>query len=161
MSLFIHVNQQYYFIDPELLFDSDKCDTDFDCNDKSDEYYCDYLRFGENYAKELIPRDESGKALIVYMNVSVLAFPFIETVALKFTADFYLNLKWYDLRIDFRDLNNVTSLNTLSRADQDAIWTPKLGFTNALGPFQVLMINCSQTSPQKRMKETMKARAVH
>ena len=85
----------------------------------------------------MIPRDETGKALIVYMNVSVLAFPFIETVALKFTADFYLNLKWYDLRIDFRDLNNVTSLNTLSRADQDAIWTPKLGFTNALGPFQV------------------------
>ena len=87
----------------------------------------------------MIPRDETGKALIVYMNVSVLAFPFIETVALKFTADFYLNLKWYDLRIDFRDLNNVTSLNTLSRADQDAIWTPKLGFTNALGPFQVLI----------------------
>ena len=72
------------------------------------------------------------------MNVSVLAFPFIETIALKFTADFYLNLKWYDLRIDYRDLNTIHSLNTLGRADQDAIWTPKLGFTNALGPFQVI-----------------------
>ena len=116
---------------------SSKCDTDFDCHDKSDEYYCDYLRFSENYAKELIPRDENGKSLEVSMNVSVLAFPFIDTVSLKFTADFYLNLKWYDLRIDFRDLNNVTSLNTLSRADQEAIWVPKLGFTNALGPLQV------------------------
>ena len=70
------------------------------------------------------------------MNVSVLAFPFIETVNLKFTADFFLNLKWYDLRIDYRDLNNVTSLNTLSKEDMQNIWVPKLGFTNALGPFQ-------------------------
>lgn len=62
--------------------------------DKSDEYYCEYLRFGENYAKELVPRDETGSPLIVYMNVSVLAFPFIETINLKFTADYFLNLKW-------------------------------------------------------------------
>ena len=71
-----------------FFFYSDKCDTDFDCADKSDEYYCDYLRFGENYAKELIPRDETGGALIIYMNVSVLAFPFIETIDLKFTGYF-------------------------------------------------------------------------
>lgn len=73
---------------------SDKCNTELDCYDKSDEYYCDYLRFSENYAKELVPRDETGSPLIVYMNVSVLAFPFIETVNLKFTADYFLNLKW-------------------------------------------------------------------
>lgn len=115
---------------------SDKCNTEINCADKSDEYNCDYLRFGANYAKELIPRDEKGEALTVYINVSVLAFPFIETVNLKFTADFFLNLRWYDLRIDFRDLNNVTSLNSLSSNDQEQIWTPKLGFTNALGPFQ-------------------------
>ena len=50
-----------------------------------------------------------------------------------------MNLKWYDLRLDFRDLNTITSLNTLSRTDRDAIWTPKLGFSNALGPFQTEM----------------------
>ena len=135
---------------------SDKCNTEIDCVDKSDEYYCEYLRFGENYAKELVPRDETGSPLIVYMNVSVLAFPFIETVNLKFTADYFLNLKWfvfidffhcillpsitifrYDLRINFQDLNNVTALNSLSNLDKDRIWTPKLGFTNALGPSQV------------------------
>ena len=77
---------------------SDKCNTEIDCIDQSDEFYCDYLRFGENYASELVPRDESGNTLIVYMNVSVLAFPFIETIDLKFTADYFLNLKWYDLR---------------------------------------------------------------
>ena len=40
------------------------------------------------------------------------------------------------MRIDFRDLNNVTSLNVLDSTNRDLIWYPKLGFTNALGPFQ-------------------------
>ena len=44
-----------------------------------------------------------------------------------------------DIRIDFRDLNNVTSLNVLDSADKGKIWYPKLGFTNALGPFQTEM----------------------
>lgn len=42
----------------------------------------------------------------------------------------------YDLRIDFRDLNNITSLNSLDSKDREQIWTPSLGFVNALGPYQ-------------------------
>ena len=48
-------------------------------------------------------------------------------------------LNRYDLRIEFRDLNNVTSLNVLDSTDKGKIWYPKLGFTNALGPFQTQM----------------------
>ena len=73
---------------------SDKCDTDIDCNDKSDEFYCDYLRLRSRYAKTLLPRDRLGNPLNVYINVSILAFPSIDTVNLKFTADFYLQLRW-------------------------------------------------------------------
>ena len=44
-----------------LFFFSDKCNTEIDCKDKSDEHNCDFMFFGEqNYAKELIPRDEGG-----------------------------------------------------------------------------------------------------
>ena len=42
----------------------------------------------------------------------------------------------YDLRIDFRDLNNITSLNSLNEQDRGEIWTPMLAFVNALGPHQ-------------------------
>ncbi len=73
------------------------------------------------------------------MNVSILAIPNIDTVNLKFTVDFFLTLRWYDLRIDFRDLNNISSLNILSFNDQDSIWAPQLAFVNALGPFQTEM----------------------
>lgn len=72
---------------------SNKCNTEIDCPDKSDEHNCDYLKLDESYAKELIPRDDSGETAVVYMNLSVLAFPSIETVSLKFTADFFLRLR--------------------------------------------------------------------
>ena len=55
---------------------------------------------------------------------------------LSFTSDFFLNLRWYDLRVSLQDLNVVTTLNILSTADKAEIWTPKLAFTNALGPFE-------------------------
>ena len=47
--------------------------------------------------------------------------------------------RWYDLRIDFRDLNNISSLNSMNENDRSVIWVPKLGFVNALGPFQTVV----------------------
>ena len=101
----------------------------------------------------MIPSDASGQPLVVYVNVSILALPAIDTIGLKYTADFYLSIRleepifdflpfklyfdlvfrWYDLRIRFRDLNEVTSLNSLSEHDRATIWSPQLAFINALG----------------------------
>ncbi len=72
------------------------------------------------------------------MNVSILALPYIDTQQLKLTADFYLNLRWYDVRVGLRDLNTINLLNTLSQEDMDNIWKPQLVFTNALGPYQTV-----------------------
>jgi hypothetical protein len=114
----------------------DRCNTELNCMDQTDENNCNYLSFGVNYAKQLIPRDQQGTPLQVFMDVSILAFPEIDTVNLKFTVDFFLSMRWNDLRIDFRDLNEISSLNTLNANDRKSIWVPKLGFVNALGPFQ-------------------------
>ena len=35
----------------------------------------------------------------------------------------------------------MTILNSLSENDMHSIWTPRLGFTNALGPFQTTVDN--------------------
>ena len=105
------------------------------------------MNFGndDNYVKELIPEGVvSGDPVYVYINVSVLAFPAIETVNLKFTADFYLQLRWFETRIDYQDLNNLTSLNSLSKVDIESIWTPRLAFINALGPVQTIVDELSE-----------------
>ncbi len=104
-----------------------------------------------------MPRDaDVREAVVVYLNVSILALPYIDTAQLKFTADFYLNLRWYDLRVNLQvqkilfiswvssdifshllqDLNEITILNSLSIEDVDSIWKPQLTFVNALGPYQ-------------------------
>jgi hypothetical protein len=106
------------------------------CLDKSDENTCDYLSYGKNNAIQLIPRDQEGIPLKVYMNVSILSIPVIDTVNLKYTIDFSLRMRWYDFRIDFRDLNHISSLNSLNMWDRASIWSPQLSFVNALGPYQ-------------------------
>ena len=73
------------------------------------------------------------------MNVSILAFPKIDTMNLKFTSDFYLNLRWYDLRIQLLDLNNNTFLNGMSFEDRKSVWAPTLAFLNALGPYSTIV----------------------
>lgn len=118
---------------------SARCNTAVDCNDKSDEYGCSYLRIGNDYSKTSIPRATGGGPLIIHMNVSVLAFPNIDSFHLKFTADFFLNLRWHDNRIAFRDLNKASLLNSLGAEDMMKVWTPHLVFFNALGPYTTVV----------------------
>ena len=49
-------------------------------------------------------------------------------------------MRWYDLRIEFRDLNDIRALNSLSNNDKENIWVPQLDFVNALGATQARFI---------------------
>ncbi len=109
-----------------------RCDTKMDCADKSDEVNCQYVSLSDTYLKELIPRSRevpeddlndlddiviadaaSADAnatkkdippLKVYVNISIMTFPSIDTVGLQFTADVFLNLRWFDQRVVFYNL---------------------------------------------------------
>ncbi len=107
---------------------SKRCDTKMDCADKSDEVGCHYVSLGDTYLKELIPRHkdsldnhgsqsyDSGdnvngnvssvkaEPLKVFINISIMTFPSIDTVGLKFTADIFLRMRWYDKRVVFNNL---------------------------------------------------------
>jgi hypothetical protein len=80
-----------------------RCDNLMDCEDKSDELDCQYVVFDSGYLKHLIPTDESGTQPI-FINVTLKTFPNIDSVGLQFTADFYLNMRWYDSRLTFHNL---------------------------------------------------------
>ena len=70
----------------------------------------------------------------VFFSIDITAFPKIDPSQKEFTSDHALNLRWYDPRLIFRDLNDKTTFNNLDSKDKKYIWKPRLAFLNALGP---------------------------
>ena len=110
----------------------ERCNINLNCNDLSDEYNCIGVKTGNQYAKELLPVSLNAEPCIIHINTSILSFPSISTKDLKFTADFYLNLRWHDLRISMLDLDHNYIKNRLSIEELDSLWMPKLAFVNSL-----------------------------
>ena len=90
------------------------------------------LKLGSSYAKEKIPVSLTSEPITIFINVSLIAFPIISTKDTKFSTDFYLNIRWYDLRLDMWDLDHDFFKNSLSKEELDALWKPKLAFVNSL-----------------------------
>ena len=111
----------------------DRCNVDYDCKDSSDERDCQTLQLNDDYIKELLPVSKNQEPCIVYINVTISSFPEISTKHVKFTSDFYLNLRWNDLRLTYWDLDHDIVRNTIPKKDLQSIWYPKLIFTNSLG----------------------------
>ena len=85
------------------------------------------------YAEQLSHSSKGTDPLYIYLNVSILALPSIRTVDLQFTADYFINMRWYDHRLAFKDLNDKAVLNGVNTLDLVRIWSPALKFLNALG----------------------------
>jgi hypothetical protein len=91
---------------------SSRCDNKMDCSDHSDEANCRYIFFSDSYLKQMIPTVKSTGSenevtegpQIVYVNATIKTFSSIDTVGFQFTADFYLNLRWFDSRLTFNNL---------------------------------------------------------
>ena len=111
----------------------ERCNIELNCEDETDENNCAGVRIGSGYSKGKIPVSLTAEPSIIFINVSLLAFPFINTKDVKFSADFNLNLRWYDLRLNLWDLDHDFYKNSLSKEELDDLWIPKLAFVNSLG----------------------------
>ena len=111
-----------------------KRDIAYDCKDQTDEKDCHKAHIKDDYVKEDLPVLESREPCTIHINISINSFSRISTKKLKFTVDFYMNLRWRDLRLEFLDLSHDFVKNRMSQMDLDKIWQPELVFSNSLGP---------------------------
>ena len=111
----------------------DRCNTYHNCKDHTDEVNCENMEIKDGYVKEILPVPETREPCMVYINVSINTYPVISTKNVRFTADFYLNLRWRDLRLTFWNLEHDFVKNGISQKNLGKMWQPKLVFKNSLG----------------------------
>ena len=88
--------------------------------------------FPENYIREYPPFKLDDLGRVVRVNVTVgmelLAISDISEVGQTFTAKFSLSMSWLDFRVELFNMKEDMNMNTLTAAERESIWVPKLVF---------------------------------
>ena len=117
-----------------MLCYSSKCDTNIDCEDKSDEINCNLLVITEGYNRKVPPiklaQDDSIIPVTVDIAMVLLKIVEIEEEEHSIDFQFEIILKWRDNRVFYHNLKNDTSLNALSEEDVRRLWLPLVIYAN-------------------------------
>ena len=100
-----------------------RCDNLAQCKDHSDETNCEYVKIPKSYNKGLAPLDKKGQN-VIYMSAEVISVSGINPMEGKFSASFKWNMRWYDSRVTFLNLNHHSFLNQINANLAERIWLP-------------------------------------
>lgn len=110
-----------------------RCDQEADCIDESDENGCEIVLIdADNYGKEHAPSNvEKGKPLDILVSLDILMLSEFHEIDFSYKMKFLIYVSWFDSRLLFQNLNNVTFKNIIGKEKKDLLWTPPLIFTNS------------------------------
>jgi hypothetical protein len=130
LSMHSYPSEEFVCNDGTCTKYEERCDGTFNCKDNSDEAECNFVKFSEDYNKEIVVPEWLEKKVNLTINLHLL-----EVLDIKIN-DGKLNLKvnvtatWFDQRLKYVYLNADVSLNVLGSADFDLIWKPNLIYAN-------------------------------
>ena len=102
----------------------------FECQDESDENYCEPLSIDKRSYRKIFPPVSKFKTNI-FVTMNIHSITNIDEMSMTFTAEVAIELQWKDSRITFKDLKSEG--NFLDKVSQDQIWLPPLTFSNTDG----------------------------
>lgn len=111
-----------------------RCDARSDCNDGSDEFGCTLIDYStKNYNTEIISsnsKDRNSK-LALYIDMDLKKFLDIDENNGFFRVNFFVQMTWFDIRLQFFNLKHNPAANTLTQNESERIWRPKVQFRNS------------------------------
>lgn len=134
MLLLTHcTDEQYSCDDASCISLENRCDLKYDCLDHSDEIDCQTVVIPEDYKSDLPPRltgpGGATTTLPVALNVIIESMA-VETSNMIMDLSHIFTQAWFDNRLTFINLKTNISLNTLSYATVQELWSPSLSFVN-------------------------------
>ena len=111
-----------------------RCDAHADCRDGSDEFDCSLISHVEKnfeYNKEIISGWDKTTKLELSVALNLKQFLDIDENNGFFRVNFELFLTWFDSRLQFLNLKEISASNTLTSEEYMDIWKPKVTFRNS------------------------------
>ena len=89
--------------------------------------------FLDNYLKDDPPiKEVNGAGTALYLNVTVFGISYFDEMHMTYKARFSLNLKWFDWRVTFYNLEQLmVNYNYIGADDLAKLWLPRLIFSNS------------------------------
>ena len=107
------------------------CDSIGDCDDVSDEKNCNLVSLDERkYLKERPPTPKLTEKFAVNASIDIRSVLNINEVGMVLKLLFFLELSWFDDRLQFYNLKLDDNMHTLTSNDQQKVWTPTVLFEN-------------------------------
>ena len=105
-----------------------RCNKEFDCDDGSDEGYCEPLAIDEKSYIKIYPPTMKDKESTIALKMDIHSIQSIDEIAMEFRAEVSVLLQWRDQRITYKNLAKEN--NVLDRVWTNQIWLPHLAFSN-------------------------------
>ena len=113
-----------------------RCNEVADCEDNSDENFCEIIGFhGKSYRRQIPPKESKHKRTKIEVNLDIKFIKNIDELNMKFSSRVEVKIRWKDIRLFFKNLGGYDVLNN---EEAEAIWKPPLILSNSLNLASVI-----------------------
>ena len=133
----------------------ERCDTVYNCEDNSDELYCEPIAIDESTYKDHFPPTSPNSRMTIFVMLDIRSISQVDEANSQFMSEVAVHLKWKDPRITFKNLKE--NGNFFDSEWHSVMWLPPLMFSNSFGNVPLLQEDSLTVQVLKEGKPTIKS----